>query len=72
MAALAHGRYRQAGAMRAIRGVLGNWRPAGLAAARLALLGLFVFLVAGFTAAEYGTVRETVRFICTSCTGLGG
>jgi len=58
--------------MRAVRGGLRSWRPAALPAARLALLGLFLFLVAGFAAAEYGMVRDTVRFICTTCIGLGG
>jgi len=72
VAALAPGRYRQVGAMRAIRGGLKSWRPVGLATARLALLGLFVFFVSAFAAAQYGMVRDTVRFICITCIGLGG
>lgn len=44
----------------------------GLTTARLALLGLFVFFVSAFAAAQYGMVRDTVRFICITCIGLGG
>ena len=37
---------------------------------RLALLGLFVFFVAGYALDQYGLVRDSVRFICVSCLGL--
>ncbi len=49
-----------------------SWVPVGLATARLALLGLFLFFVSGFAATQYGMVRDTVRFICITCIGLGG
>ena len=39
---------------------------------RLFLLGLSLFLVCGFAAEQYNSVRELVRFICISCLGLGG
>lgn len=39
---------------------------------RLVLLILFVALIGAFVAAQYDTVRDTVRFICVDCIGLGG
>jgi hypothetical protein len=39
---------------------------------RLALLGIFVALIAAFAATQYETVRDTVRFICIHCIGLSG
>jgi len=39
---------------------------------RLVLLGLFIASVAVFAAAQYGLVQSFVRFLCTSCLGLGG
>jgi hypothetical protein len=39
---------------------------------RLALVGVFFFFVVGFAAAEYDLVRDSVRFLCISCLGLGG
>lgn len=39
---------------------------------RLALLSIFVALVAAFVATQYDTVRDTVRFICIHCIGLSG
>ena len=39
---------------------------------RLVLLVLFVVSVAVFAAAQYGLVQSFVRFLCTSCLGLGG
>ena len=39
---------------------------------RLVLLAGFLSLVAVFAADEYELVRDTVRFICINCLGLGG
>ena len=39
---------------------------------RLALLSIFVGLIAAFVATQYDTVRDTVRFICIHCIGLSG
>jgi hypothetical protein len=39
---------------------------------RLALLSIFVALIAAFVATQYGFVRDTVRFICIHCIGLSG
>jgi hypothetical protein len=39
---------------------------------RIVLAGIFVVFVAAFVAAQYDTVRDTVRFICISCLGLSG
>ncbi len=39
---------------------------------RLALLVIFVSFIAAFVATQYDTVRDTVRFICIDCIGLGG
>jgi hypothetical protein len=39
---------------------------------RLVLAAVAVAFVAAFTASQYDLVRDTVRFICINCLGLGG
>lgn len=43
-----------------------------MALIRLLLLGLFASLAVVFAFDQYGLARDTVRFICISCLGLGG
>jgi hypothetical protein len=40
-------------------------------ALRLALLGASVAFIAAFAASQYDLVRDVVRFLCTSCVGIG-
>ncbi len=44
----------------------------GKLTARLALTAVAVAFVAAFAASQYDLVRDTVRFICINCLGLGG
>ena len=43
-----------------------------IALMRIILLGLFVCLAVVYAFDQYGLARDTVRFICISCLGLGG
>ena len=47
-----------------------NMRLRNVTLVRIVLFGLFVFFVVGFAIDQYGLVRDSVRFICTSCLGL--
>jgi hypothetical protein len=44
----------------------------GKLTARLVLAVIAVVFVAVFAASQYDLVRDTVRFICINCLGLGG
>ena len=39
---------------------------------RITLLVLFAVLIGVFVFDQYDLVRDSVRFICVSCLGLGG
>gem|GEM_PF-1027095 len=46
-------------------------RPNRTLALRLALLGISIGFLAAFAGSQYQFVRDIVRFLCTSCIGLG-